>query len=163
MNSNKIPGKLMGVAVGGTFISCETESTLNFDKDLLPASSVTSGEYAEFIQGKKNWNVSVNGILLKREAGADFKTLFMAWHLNTVLTVYFRTRLGVDQFLIWKGQAIVKSGMANAPKRGFANWNIVFQGNGVLEMDWEEFWTIINAMPAPSDQPNIVDTRQWGT
>ncbi|WP_293933143.1 phage tail tube protein [Sphingobacterium sp. UBA6645] len=163
MNNSKILGKMMGVAVGDNFISCETECTLNFEGETLPKESVESGKWAEFLYGKKTWSISVSGLLLKREVGADFKTLFTAFINDEILTVYFRTRIGVDQFLVWSGKAIIKSGIANAPRQGFANWSIVFQGTGPLDFNWEEYFAIINAMPAAADQPNIVDTREWGT
>ena len=153
----------MGVAVGDTFISCETEAVLNFERDLPLVASVVSGRDEEYIHGKRRWSISVNGLLLKREAGADFKTLYDAYYDDLELNIQFRTREGIDQFLIFTGTALIKSGSITAPKSGFTNWTIVFQGSGPLGKDWEEFWTIINAMPALSDQPNIVDTRQWGT
>lgn len=158
---SKIPGKLMGIAVGYNFIACETECSLAFDSDMLAKDSTISGKWSEYIMGKRRWTMSVNGMLLKREAGADFKTLYRAFVNGDLLTIVLRTRDGVDQYLIWQGQAFVNSGSLTASNRGTAAWTITFQGNGPLNFDWEEFFTIINAMPAPVDQPNTVDTREW--
>lgn len=151
----------MGVTVGGSFISCEIDSSMQFQGEMMPASSVESGMWGEFIHGKKGWTITVNGHLLKREAAQDFKTLFSAFYDNTEVTIQFRTRPFVDQYLIFEGKALVNMGNANAPNKGVANWSITFQGNGILNMDWEEFWTIINAMPAGADQPTYVDTTDW--
>lgn len=46
----KLYGKMMGVTAEGQFISCELDSTLNFDKDMIPVSSVQSGKWAEYVQ-----------------------------------------------------------------------------------------------------------------
>lgn len=161
MNSAKIPGRLMGISVGDNFIACETECTFSFDGEMLPKDSVISGKWMEYIPGKRNWTMNVNGNLLKREVDSDFKTLYRSFVDGDILSLKFRTRAGVDQFMIWSGQAMVMNGGANAPRNGMTNWNITFRGTGPLNFDWEEFWTIINAMPADEDQPNIVDTRDW--
>lgn len=161
MNNGKIAGKLMGIQIADNFISCETESTLNFERDMLPKDSVISGRWMEYITGKGNWQMTVNGLLLKREVGADFKTLYRSFINGDLLNIYFRTRIGVDQFMIWQGNAYVMNGGANAPINGMANWNITFRGVGPLSFDWEEYWTIIDSMPADELQPNIVDTRDW--
>jgi Phage major tail protein 2. len=157
----KLYGKMMGVTVESKFISCELDSTLNFDKDMVPVSSVQSGKWAEFIPGKRNWQMSINMALLKSKAPQDFKTLYQAWFEDTKITVAFRTRLNVDQFLIFEGEGYVKSGDASAPRSGLATGNMVIIGSGILNMSWEEFWLIINAQPANADKPNIVDTTEW--
>lgn len=161
MNNGVIQGRFMGVSVNGVFISCETESSMQFEREMLPASSVSSGDAKEFIQGKYSWSVTVSGNLLKREAGADFKTIYETFLRKEMVMIQFRTRPVVDQFLIFEGNAFVQLGNVTAPNRGRSNWSVTFQGNGILGMTWEEFWTIINAMPAPSDQPTYIDTTQW--
>lgn len=158
---NRIRGKLMGLTVGGKFIACETDSTMAFERDMLPASAITEGTWSRYLPGKKRWSMTVDGYLLRRSAGADFKTLYMSFFNDEEVTIKWRTREGVDQFLIFEGNAFVLNGTASAPSRGYANWNITFQGNGILNMDWEEFFTIINALPANSDQPTYFDTTQW--
>lgn len=152
----------MGITVDGIFISCEMDSELQFDKDLIPASSVSSGKHTEYVPGKRNWSMSVNMTLLKRKVGADFKTLFQAYYEDKKVRVQFRTRPVVDQFLIFEGDAWVKSGGASAPRKGYSTGNMVLIGNGILNMNWEEFWLIINAMPADAEKPYTVDTRNWG-
>lgn len=99
--------------------------------------------------------------LLKSRAPQDFKTLFEAYLNDTLLNVSFRTRLSVDQFLIFEGKGYLKSGDASAPRSGLATGNMVIIGSGILNMDWEEFWLIINAQPANADKPTIVDTTEW--
>lgn len=157
----KIRGKLMGIAIGDKMIACETDSSMTFERDMLPVASVEDGRWSQSLPGKRRWTMTVDGHLLKRDVGADFKTLFRAFVNDEEIRVSWRTRQGVDQFLMFEGKAFIVSGMGSAPNKGYATWNIVFQGNGALNMDWEEFFTILNAMPATADQPNIVDTREW--
>lgn len=157
----KLYGKMMGVTVNGDFISCEMDSTLNFDKEMVSVSSVQSGRWADFIPGKRNWQITVNMALLKSKAPQDFKTLYDAYFEDTLLQVSFRTRLSVDQFVIFEGQGYLKSGDASAPRSGLATGNMVIIGSGILNKSWEEFWLIINAQPAKDDKPVIVDTTEW--
>lgn len=152
---------MIGVTVRGTFIACEIESELQFDKEMIPVSSTASGKWTEYIPGKRTWQMTVNMGLLKRAAGEDFKTLYMAYFDDVPITVQFRTRPTQDQQLIFEGEGYVKSGTSSAPRQGLATANMVIQGSGVLNMEWEEFWQIINAMPAEADKPLIVDTTDW--
>ena len=158
-----IRGALMGVSVDGNFISCETNAEMHFDTEMIPASSVSSGYFREKVPGKQDWRMMVDGYLLKRAMASDFKTLFTSWRNRQPLQLQFRTRPWVDQYLIFEGEAWVQQGSLLAPNRGLSNWTIVFEGNGVLNMDWEEFWVIINAMPPTMDWPTIVeqDPDNW--
>ncbi|MCY4781709.1 hypothetical protein ORI89_18810 [Sphingobacterium sp. UT-1RO-CII-1] len=140
-----ISGKLIGVTVGGTFISCEIESSLQYERTLLPSSSVTSGKDSEFIAGKGNWSINVSGNLLSRAVGADFKTLFTAWKNGGIIRVQFRTNAGLAGHLIYEGDAIVQSGNASAPIKGSANWNNVLHGTGPLSQSFQEFWSNVNS------------------
>lgn len=159
----RVKGSAMGITADGTFISCETNAEMYFETEMIPASSVTSGYFREKVMGKQDWRMIVDGNLLRRAMGADFKTLFMAWKNRQPLQIQFRTRPWVDQYLIFEGEAWVQQGSLLAPNRGLSTWNIVFEGNGVLNMNWEEFWLIINAMPPTADWPTIVeqDPDKW--
>lgn len=161
----KLKGSMMGIAVGGTFISCEINAEMYFEKELIPSSATGSGKFAESTPGKRRWRMSVDGNLLRRAMGADFKTLYRSWFNDELVQVEFRTRPFVDQYLIFRGNAWVQSGSALAPSTGLANWNIQLEGDGILNMDWEEFWAIINAMPPTANWPTIVeqDPNKWTT
>lgn len=160
-----IRGALMGLSADGNFISCETNAEMHFDTEMIPASSVSSGYFREKVPGKQDWRMQVDGNLLKRAMASDFKTLFTSWRNRQPVQLQFRTRPWVDQYLIFEGEAWVQQGSLLAPIRGLSNWTIVFDGNGVLNMDWEEFWNIINAMPPTADWPTVVeqDPNNWTT
>jgi predicted secreted protein len=160
-----IRGALMGLSADGNFISCETNAEMHFDTEMIPASSVSSGYFREKVPGKQDWRMQVDGYLLKRAMASDFKTLFTSWRNRQPVQLQFRTRPWVDQYLIFEGEAWVQQGSLLAPNRGLSNWTIVFDGNGVLNMDWEEFWMIINAMPPTADWPTVVeqDPDNWTT
>lgn len=161
MRGNKLAGSVMGVTVDGIFINCETDGSMQFEAEMLPTSSVLSGRWRSFRPGKKSWTITVNGHLLKREAGQDFKTLYDAFFDDREVIVQFRTRPSVDQFLIFEGKAFISMGNASAPNKGSSTWSMTFQGTGILNKNWEEFWAIINSMPASSDQPTYIDTTDW--
>ena len=60
-----------------------------------------------------------------------------------------------------KGRAGLQNGSVNTPSNGSAMANFSFLGRGKLESWWEEYWRIINAMPAPADKHLVFDTSNW--
>lgn len=157
-NPGTIKGSLIGLEINGSFVSCETSCDFNFDIEMLPSSAVDSGRWKEFIAGIRSWSMSVNGNLLLATVGADVKTVLNAVMTGEEVNLRFRTRSIVSPYLIISGKALPMSGNITASSTGKANWTIQFQGTGPFECDFEEFWLIINAMPADADKPYIVDT-----
>lgn len=160
-NPGTIAGKMMGITVGGIFISCETSCDFNCEVEMLPASAVTSGRWKEFIAGIRSWTMSVNMNLLLASAGADAKTLLNSVLTGEILALQFRTRSSISPYLIISGNAFVQTQSISAAFAGKATSIVTFQGTGPFTTDFEEFWLIINSMPAPSDKPFVVDTTNW--
>lgn len=156
-----VPGKLLGVQVGNSFVSCETSCDFNCTVDMLPASAVTSGRWKEFIPGMRGWTVTVNANLLLATQAADVKTVMSAIETGELMGISFATRTGISPHMIISGFAYPQTVSISAPVTGLATSTITFQGNGPTTLDFEEFWLIINAMPANSDKPIYIDTTNW--
>ena len=156
-----IKGDLMGVSVDGNFIACEIDAEMMLDKQLIPVLSRDDGRYNEYVPGKRDWQVTVNMGLLLDEAAQDAKSLYKAWDEDLDIIVQFRTRLAAHRFLIFEGKGLVRSLGMQVPRGSRSTATAIIQGNGALNMDWEEFMFIINAQPFDADKPYIVDTSKW--
>lgn len=156
-----VPGKLLGVQIGNSFVSCETSCDFNCTVDMLPASAVTSGRWKEFIPGMRGWTVTVSANLLLAKQNADVKMVLQAIESGAKMGISFSTRGGVAPHLIISGFAYPQTAAISAPVSGLATSTITFQGTGPTTLDFEEFWLIINAMPATADKPYIVNTTNW--
>lgn len=156
-----VPGKLLGVQVGNNFVSCETQCDFNCTVDMLAASAVTSGRWKEFIPGMRGWTVTVNMNLLLATQNADVKTILAQIETGEKVGISFCTRNGISPHMIISGFAYPQTVGISGPGAGLATATVTFQGTGPTTLDFEEFWLIINAMPAPADKPNIVDTTNW--
>jgi predicted secreted protein len=159
-NPGTIAGKMIGITVGGIFISCETSCDFNCEVEMLPASAVTSGRWKEFIPGIRSWTMSVNMNLLLASAGSDAKTLLKAVLTGEMLALEFRTRSSISPFLIISGNAFVQSQGISAANAGKATSTVTFQGSGPFITNFEEFYLIINAMPIEADYEIIIDTTE---
>lgn len=160
LGKRRIKGSVMGMEANGAFVSCETNAEMHFETAMIPASSVNSGYFSEKVPGKQDWRMMVDGFLLMDSVGSDFKTLYQTWLMREPVNIKFRTRPFVSQFLTFEGQAWVQQGSLVAPVRGDSTWNIVFEGNGIINMDWEEFWSIIDANPIDADWPLVLDGNE---
>jgi predicted secreted protein len=154
-----IPGRLIGLQIGGIFISCEVSCAFNFQSDMLPASAIDSAGWREYIAGIRSWTMSVDGQLLAEAVGADFKTIMNAWIARLPLFLVWGTRLSATTQLSISGAALVSTGGATAPSKGNATYTVSFQGTGALQTSFEDFTLVIDAMPAIEDYPIIFDLR----
>lgn len=153
-----VAGRLIGVQVGGSFISCEISSTINFKQENLPAAAVDSGRWAEFINGLREWGLNVNGGLLLEAVGADIKSILLANYFDTIpLFVMFSTRPTATTELILSGAALFNTGDMTAASSGNASWSTQLQGTGALNHSFQDYELLIDAMPPQADYPTIVD------
>lgn len=154
-----IAGRLIGLKVNGIFISCEISCDFNFQADMLPASAIDSARWKEFISGIRSWSMSVNGQLLAEAAGADFKTVMNSFFSGLPVFLNWGTRPSAVTQLSITGSALLSTGSATAPGKGFSTYNLNFQGTGPLTTSFQDFQLLIDAMPASADYPVIVDER----
>lgn len=156
-------GRLIAVRKDGDFIKCEQDCTLNYDQEMLPTSSKVKGGWKDYIGGYKGWSVDVNSrVQIGASQGHTNKALERFINeQDAVYEIYLGSIDGASPEWYVKGLARLQTGNINAPVDGNSMHAQSFIGCGVLESWGEEFWRIINAMPAPADKPNIVDTSKW--
>ena len=155
-----IAGNLLGFKANGAFANCETQCSIKFDRDLLPASAEDSGNWKEYLYGIRGWSISVDGNLLLEAVPNDIKTLLRTGYFRDFPTyVQFSTAEGSNLELIYSGNALFQSGSITAPGQGKANWTVTMQGTGALTVKQQDYSLIINAMPIVADYPLIVNTR----
>lgn len=152
-----IAGRLIGLQIGGVYISCELSCDITFSVDMLPASAVDSAGWKEFIAGIRSWAVNVNGQLLTEAVGADFKTIVNAIYSRLPVFLIWGTKPSAMTQMTISGIALPTSANATAPNKGAATWNVSFQGTGAPTTSFEDFSLLIDAMPASADYPIIVD------
>lgn len=152
-----IAGKLLGLQVGGLFISCEVSCNFNFQVAMLPASAVDSEGWVEFIAGLRSWSVQVDGQLLAEAVGADFKTILNAVFLRQQVLLIIGTRPSATTQMSIRGMALPSSGSFTGANKGSATWTTTFTGTGAPVASFEDFGIIIDAMPPESDYPIIYD------
>lgn len=153
-----VAGRLIGVQIGGSFVKCEISSTISFDQEMLPASAVDSGRWAEFLKGLRQWKIAVNGGLLLEAVGADIKTMLLAGYFDDMpMVAMFSTRPTATLELIFSGAVLFNSGDITAGSTGAAIWNANLQGTGELSHTMQDYELLIDAMPPEEDYPILVD------
>lgn len=152
-----IKGTLLGLKINGAFVSCETSCDFTTDVEMLQASSVSAGRWAEFVAGLRKWSVNVSGNLLLEAVGADAKTILNAIDSGLPVYLQFSTRASASSQFVLSGAALPQNIGINAPAQGNANWTAAFQGTGPLTTNFEDYNLLIDAMPAEADYPIIVN------
>lgn len=153
-----VAGSIIGLKVNGSFISCEVSCTFNFTIDLLDSSAIDSGRWKEFIQGIRSWTMTVNGNLLLQAVPSDIKAIITTGLMQGLpVFVEFSTRPSSEIQMILSGAALLQSGSINGPASGSANWTCQFQGTGALKTTFNDYDLLIDALPAESPYPIIVD------
>lgn len=155
-----VKGSMIGMKIGDDFVSCETNSSFDFDVEMLPTSPIDGGRWSSSIPGIRSWTMTVDGNMLLRSVGADIKTVLNAVLTGERLHLEFRTRMGINPEVAISGWAYPQTGNITAPLRGKTTWNVRFQGDGPFEIDVEDFWLIINNMPIDNDYQTIVE-QDW--
>lgn len=158
-----IKAKLTRFKINGSYVPCELSCELTITQETQQITNNTNGRAKSFRRGYYEWSANVDTKFTVSSSQASSVAL-----LKTVLDdgdgiidVELIT-IGDDEapFSI-KGQAIITSSVLSAGNTGHFGNNIVLQGSGALEMDYDIWWRIINAMPAPSDKNKVVQTFNW--
>jgi len=153
-----VAGSILGLKANGAFVSCELSCSINFDRELLPATAVDSGGWKEFIYSVRSWSVSVNGNLLLEAVGSDIKSFLNAGYFESrTIYIQFSTRPSSDIQLVFSGTALFQSADITGANTGKANWNAKLQGSGKLAMTFQDYSLLIDAMPPESDYPTTID------
>lgn len=146
MASNKIPGNIIGVQKGDTFLQCQAEATLNMvantSEDELCKELETESDAAPwktFTVDSREWNIDVSQALLKDSLSTlnndiNLGKLFIDGDLEFD-SILFRTKVDqqfADNDMIYEGAATLTNFSITAPATGANTTSATFQGNGAL-------------------------------
>lgn len=145
MASNKVPGSIIGVTIGGVWLKCQTDATLNLTVNVTeedpckpnPDDEI-SGDlpWVERSADSRDWSIDVSAALLRNslEAGnPDIGNLIIDGDVD--VEVQFMTRAGQtksDTDFIYEGSGILTGFSFNAPVTGSATQDTTIAGNGPL-------------------------------
>lgn len=163
-----IPGRLIGLEVDGHFVACETQCDVNWNNELLPASNPDTGRWRKFIEGVRDWSVTVNAnLVLDGITGVGLDYVLAKFLSGGEMGIKYRTLPGltIPEFII-SGNVLIRNGNTTAPSVGNSTWMVNMQGNGAMNANVDPFANlIINAMPPDAEWPLIVeeDPDDWPT
>lgn len=120
-----IHGKKIIVKVGGTAIAGAKSCEISIKGDQIETASPTTGEWRDFIAGRKEWSVTCGHLI--PASGTPLKS--NAAMVNTVVTLIIETDMTGDTLT---GQAIVETWKASGTVGNLATGTFQFRGKGVL-------------------------------
>jgi len=158
--ADRVKGMLLNVSINGAPLQCETSADFSYSIEMLPATNPNEGRWRNFIPGVQTWSVTVNGNLLLRSLGADFKTLVESAKSGEKLWLRFGTMQDVTPKYAIEGYVYPSSLALSAPVTELASWSVTFQGLGEFKTDWSEFGMVLDNNPAPAAWPLIYDANE---
>jgi predicted secreted protein len=121
-----IHGRKIIVKVGGTAIAGAKSCEISIKGDQIEVASPTTGEWRDFIAGRKEWSVTCGHLI--PAIGTPLKS--NAAMVNTVVTLIIETDMTGDTLT---GQAIVETWKASGTVGNLATGTFQFKGKGALE------------------------------
>ena len=130
-------GNIILVQVDGHTIAGTKTTEIQVDSELIEIASATQGDYREFIVGRKQWQVTVNYLLMY----ATYQTMFTypnasltdALLVGNSYTLKFKNRANhYDQPITLKGTAILRTCKITATRGNLIQGTFTFVGNGAL-------------------------------
>ena len=151
----RMPGNLIGLQIGGTFVDCETSCEVAFETDLLAASPQSSGGWKEYIAGVKSWTITLNAGMLMRMAGTGFNTVLNAFLTGQPMDIKVTTKKQdlYPNFTI-SGSVYLQSGGFSAAVNSLASWNATLQGNGAMSASIND--NIVYAISTNLDDSSVL-------
>lgn len=120
-----IHGRKLIVKVGGTAIAGAKSCEIIIKGDQIETASPTTGEWRDFIAGRKEWSVTCGHLI--PASGTPLKS--NAAMVNTVVTLIIETDMTGDTLT---GQAIVETWKASGTVGNLATGTFQFRGKGAL-------------------------------
>ena len=120
-----IHGRKIIVKVGGTAIAGAKSCEISIKGDQIETASPTTGEWRDFIAGRKEWSVTCGHLI--PASGTPLKS--NAAMVNTVVTLTIETDMTGDTLT---GQAIVDTWRASGTVGNLATGTFQFRGKGAL-------------------------------
>lgn len=109
----------------GTAIAGTVSNEIQTGAELIEISSPTSGQWKEYITGRKSWSVNVSYLVLANDGVRDLL------NVGATFTLKFRGRNAVDNTGV-TGTAILKSCKITATKGNLVQGSFQFQGTSSL-------------------------------
>lgn len=134
-----INGTMFAVYAAGTRVAYATSASISMNHNLRDTSTKDSAGWREQMEGQRDWEVSVEGMLIFTDAGGAIAGLTMDELYSTyiatrtVFTIMFSTEVTGD--LRWTGQAWMTSLSADAPNEDSSTWSASFSGTGALTQE----------------------------
>ena len=132
LNGNIILVQLDGHTIAGT-----KTTEIQVDSELIEIASATQGTYREYLTGRKQWQVTVNYLLMY----ATYQQMFTypnasmtdALLVGNSYTLKFKNRANYfDQPITLKGTAILRTCKITATRGNLIQGTFTFVGTGAL-------------------------------
>jgi predicted secreted protein len=130
-------GTKFGVYAAGTKIGYATSASISMNHNLRDTSTKDSGGWREQMEGQRDWEVSVEGmvIFVDNSGGAISDITMNELYTNyiatrTAFTLMFSTEVTGD--IKWIGEAYMTSLSADTPNEDSSTWSASFSGTGTL-------------------------------
>lgn len=147
--SNVLPGRLIGVKIGGQYFKCQTNA------DLTLTGATTADETCKPDQGvegnpigwvtrtvdSKDWTITFSAKNFADglgNSGYDMSRIFIDTDLS--VTAFFMTNpdQGSGDFIsadwVYEGEGLLTSLKINAPEKGSSTYDATIEGNGPLTL-----------------------------
>ena len=130
-------GNIILVQVDGHTIAGTKTTEIQVESELIEIASATQGAYREYLTGRKQWQVTVNYLLMY----APFQTMFTypsaaltdALLVGNSYTLKFMNRAShYDMPITLKGPAILRTCKITATRGNLIQGTFTFVGNGAL-------------------------------
>jgi predicted secreted protein len=132
-----INGTKFGVYVAGTKVAYATSASISMNHNLRDTSTKDSGGWRDQLEGQRDWEVSVEGMLIFTNLDGTAVTGLTADELYSTY-IYARTQFElkfsteVTGDIKWTGQAFLTSLSADTPNEDSSTWSGSFSGTGEL-------------------------------
>jgi predicted secreted protein len=132
-----INGTKFGVYVAGTKVAYATSASISMNHNLRDTSTKDSGGWRDQLEGQRDWEVSVEGMLIFTNldgtavTGLTANELYSTYiYARTQFELKFSTEVTGD--IKWTGQAFLTSLSADTPNEDSSTWSGSFSGTGEL-------------------------------
>ena len=130
-------GTKFAVYAAGTKIAYATTASISINHNLRDTSTKDSGGWRDQLEGQRDWEVSVDGMLIFVDGsggaigGLTANELYSSYIASrTEFELKFSTEVAGD--IKWSGNAFMTSLSMDTPNEDSSTWSASFSGTGVL-------------------------------
>lgn len=130
-------GTKFAVYNAGTKIAYATTASISINHNLRDTSTKDSGGWRDQLEGQRDWEVSVDGMLIFVDgsggaiAGTTANELYSSYIASrTEFELKFSTEVAGD--IKWSGNAFMTSLSMDTPNEDSSTWSASFSGTGTL-------------------------------